>query len=253
MATEERTGFTITTFWMDWLLQPLVLGAAWLTVRWVLADMQQAATLGGWTWLPGWTVTIPLFASVVGWLVVGFGTLIKEEVWEFRFICRGLLIWALSCLVGAILIVLSSMPGGGAPAVHALLNLAGLALTALAIVLPAWVNHGSVDGVVRAARGWTVLMLTSAGCLTVGLLQGYPYSFPRLALALGVFFLLGLGLTEVTWQKTSFPWLLRLFQSNAGGRDYHDQFPTSITWRIEGAAKMVVGIAAALVLIMSSR
>lgn len=33
---------TITTFWVDWLLFPLVLAGAWLTVRWALADSRQA-------------------------------------------------------------------------------------------------------------------------------------------------------------------------------------------------------------------
>jgi hypothetical protein len=37
--------FTITTFWMDWLLQPIVLAAVWLTVRWALTDASQASAL----------------------------------------------------------------------------------------------------------------------------------------------------------------------------------------------------------------
>jgi hypothetical protein len=51
MKTEDST-FTITTFWRDWLLQPVVLEAAWLTARWGLRDMQRAGSLGGWGGCP---------------------------------------------------------------------------------------------------------------------------------------------------------------------------------------------------------
>ena len=63
-----------------------------------------------------------------------------------------------------------------------------------------------------------------------------------------MFFFLGLGLTEVTFGKTSFPWLLRLFQLRVGGREYHDDFPESAAWRIEGIVKLLVGIGTALIL-----
>ena len=46
--------FTITTFWVDWAIMPLMLGAAWLTLSWGLADWRKASQLeaGGET-LPG--------------------------------------------------------------------------------------------------------------------------------------------------------------------------------------------------------
>jgi len=37
--------FTITTFWLDWLLMPIMLAGAWLTTRWALADSRQASDL----------------------------------------------------------------------------------------------------------------------------------------------------------------------------------------------------------------
>ncbi len=37
--------FTITTFWLDWLLMPLLLAGAWLTIRWGLADSRQVSDL----------------------------------------------------------------------------------------------------------------------------------------------------------------------------------------------------------------
>ena len=37
---------TITTYWLDWLLLPIMLGAGWLTFRWAMADFNLASSLG---------------------------------------------------------------------------------------------------------------------------------------------------------------------------------------------------------------
>ena len=243
--------FTITTFWMDWVLQPLVLGAAWLTIRWGLADMNQASNLGTWGAIPAWVVSIPLFVTAAGWVITGFGMLIKEEYWEFRFISSGLIIWAVCCLIGAGLILLGFLQGGSGFGLAGLLSFIGLVLMSLTIVLPGRVDHSPIDKVIRAGRVWFMLLAVCVGCLLAGMLLGFPYSFPRFPLGIGVLFFFGLGMTEVTWGKTSFPWLLRLFQPHAGGREYHDRFPVSTAWRIEGAVKMLVGIGAAVVLVIA--
>ena len=242
--------FTITTFWLDWLLFPIVLGAVWLTVRWALVDIGQASDLKTWGAVPAWAVSIPLLVTAAGWLIIGFGMLIKEEYWEFRFISNGLIIWALCCLMGAALMLLGFLRGGSGFGVAGLLNLVGLALMSLTIVLPAWVDHSPVDKVIRSARVWFVLLTACVGCLIAGIVLGFPYSFPRFPLGIGAFFFLGLGLTEITFRKTSFPWLLRLFQPRVGGREYHGAFPESAAWRIEGIVKMLVGTGAAVILVI---
>ena len=244
--------FTITTFWLDWLLFPIVLGAVWLTLRWALADMSQASNLGTWGAMPAWVVSIPLFLTAAGWVIIGLGMLIKEEYWEFRMISSGLIIWALCCLIGAGLILLGFLQGDSDFGVAGLLNLIGLVLMALVIVLPACVDHSPIDKVIRVARLWFVLLAVSVGCLMGGMLLGYPYNFPRFPLGIGAFFLFGLGLTEITFSKTSLPWLLRLFQLHIGGREYHDRFPESTAWRTEGLVKLLVGIGTAVIIIIVS-
>jgi hypothetical protein len=248
---EKSERITITSFWMDWLLEPVALGAAWLTVRWGLADMSQAAHLATWPTLPTWCVSIPLFLSAAGWLVVGFGMLVKEEVWEFRFIRSGLIVWAVSSLMGALLVLLGILHGHGAFGFAGGLSLVGLVLLSVAILLPAWIDHSSVRKVTRSARVWTGLLVLCVACLVASTLMGFPYLFARFPLAVGAFFLVGLGLTEVAWCKTSFPWFLRVLQTKAGGREYHDAFTESLAWRAEGVIKMVLGIGAAVILIVA--
>lgn len=185
-------------------------------------------------------------------MIIGLGTLIKEEYWEFRFISSGLIIWAVCCLIGAGLILLDFLRKGSDFGLADLLNFIGPVLMSLIIVLPARVDHSSVDKVIRVARVWFVLLVICMGCLMASMLLGFPYNFPRFPLGIGAFFFFGLGLTEITFGKTSFPWLLRLFQPHVGGREYHDDFPESAAWRIEGVVKLLVGIGAAAILIIVS-
>jgi hypothetical protein len=99
---------TITTFWLDWLLLPIMLGAGWLTFRWALADFNLASSLGAsGTALPPWAVAVPLAVSAIGWVILGLGSLIREEYYEHRIWVAILVVWSLSCLIGAGLIVWS--------------------------------------------------------------------------------------------------------------------------------------------------
>lgn len=141
--------FTITTFWLDWLFFPIVLGAAWLTLRWALADTSQASNLGTWGVMPAWVVSISLFVTAAGWVIIGLGMLIKEEYWEFRMISSGLIIWTLCCLIGAGLILLGFLRGNSGFGVAGLLDLIGLVL--MSFPTPDCRPSGSSSREVRAA------------------------------------------------------------------------------------------------------
>ena len=119
---------TITSFWFDWLLLPIMLGASWLTLRWALADWHLASELAtaGEVTLPAWAVSMPLFICAASWVVLGFGSLIREEYYEHRIWCAILAIWALSCLFGAGAILCGMMLGSFDFGVAGLLCTTGL-------------------------------------------------------------------------------------------------------------------------------
>ena len=243
---------TVTTFWMDWLFLPIILGAVWLTLRWALSDLSLARELGVGEALPAWVVPIPLFISATAFVIIGLGMLIREEYWEFRALCSGLILCSFSCIIGAGLILFSFLQGDSGFGVPGLLNFIGLVLMSLTIVLPARVDHSSVDKVIRSAHLWFVLLAVCVGFLMAGMLLGFPYNFPRFALGFGALFFFGLGLAEIPFKKTSFPWLICLWKPHIGGREFHDNFPESGVWRIQGLAKLLVGISIAVILIIVS-
>ena len=244
---------TITSFWLDWLLLPIMLGAAWLTLRWALTDFHLASNLGAQqTALPAWAVSIPLVISAAGWAILGLGSLIREEYWEHRIWCCILALWSLCCLVGAVLILLSFLRGGGGFGVAGILNLVGLALIALMLTLPALMEVPLQAKAVRFSRAWTVLLAVCVGCLLAGMLLGFPYNFPRFGLGIGVLSFFGLGALEISSSQPAFPWLPRLWDLELGQEEFLAGLPRSKVWRVEGLVKLLAAMGCGIILVILS-
>lgn len=246
--------FTITTFWLDWLLMPIMLAAAWLTARWALSDSRQASKLAaeGEVSLPAWVFSAPLFIAAAAWITAGLGTLIREDYWEMRVIFAAFILWTLCCFLGAGLLVFDFLRKGGNLSTGGILNLIGLGLMSLLMVLPGLIDHSSPTSVALIGHLWFSLLAVCVGFLLGGVIAGFPYKFPRFPLGLGAFFLIGWGLSEITFRQASFPWLVRIWNLHLG-MAYLDAFPISAGWLIMGMVKVLVGISAAAILILALR
>lgn len=246
--------FTITTFWLDWLLMPIMLTFAWLTVRWALADSRQASDMKvvRGSFLPAWTFSIPLFIAAAAWVIAGFGALIKEDYWEMRVILVAFFLWTICCMVGGVLLFLNFLRKGRKLGTAGILNLIGLVLMSVLMILPGLIDYSSPANVTLIGHVWFVLLVVSVGLFTSGVLLGFPYKFPRFPLGLGIFFLVGWGLSEVAFSQASFPWLVRIWKLHLG-LEYLEDFPISIRWQIAGAVKFILGIGTAAILFIASR
>jgi hypothetical protein len=242
--------FTITTFWLDWLLVPVMLAGAWLTARWALADSRQASKLEaeGKSFISAWAFSIPLLIAAAAWIIAGLGTLIREDYWEMRMIFAAFVLWTLCCIFGAGLVFLGILRKSSWFGAGGILSLLGLALMSLLMFLPGLVDHSSPTNVNLIGHIWFVLLAVSVGLLLGGVILGFPYKFPRFPLGLGAFFLVGWGLSEIAFRQASFPWLVRIWKLHLG-LEYLDAFPMSAGWQIVGAVKVLAGIGAALMLI----
>jgi hypothetical protein len=244
---------TITSCWIDWLLLPIMLGAGWLTLRWAMADVNLASNLGAQgAALPPWAVALPLTVSAVGWVILGLGSLIREEYYEHRIWVAILAVWSLSCFVGAGLIGLSFLRGNNGFGLAGTFNLIGLVLTALMLSLPAFMDVPLGDRAIRFSRQWTLLLAACVGSLSAGLLLGFPYNFPRFPLGIGAFSFFGLGLVEIDDSAPAFPWLPRLYDLDLEQDVFLAGLPKSTMWQIEGLVKVLIGIVTAAVLISVS-
>jgi hypothetical protein len=245
---------TVTTFWLDWLLMPILLAGAWLTIRWALADVKRASTLqaGGEPVAPAWAFSVPLCIAAAAWVIAGLGTLIREDYWEMRVIFVAFLLWTLCCVVSAALLIANLLGKRRASDVAAVPNLIGLVLMSLLMVLPGLIDHSSPASVTLVGHIWFLLLAASVGLLAAGTLQGFPYRFPRFPLGLGVLFLIGWGLSEIAFSQASFPWLVRIWRPRLG-LEYLDAFLISVGWQIAGAVKVLAGIGAVVILVIPSR
>jgi len=246
--------FTITTFWLDWLLVPVMLVAAWLTARWALTDSRQASKLEAEreSFIPTWAFSIPLLIAAAAWVIAGLGTLIREDYWEMRVIFGAFVLWTLCCMLGAGLLFLGFLRKGRGFGTAGILNLIGLASMSLLMVLPGLIDHSSPANVTLVGHVWFLLLAVCVGLLMGGVILGFPYKFPRFPLGLGVFFLVGWGLSEIAFSQASFPWLVRIWKLHLG-LEYIDAFPVSAAWQIVGAVKVLAGIGAVLILAIASR
>jgi hypothetical protein len=246
--------FTITTFWLDWLLMPIMLVGAWLTIRWALSDSRRAAEMevAGESFVPTWAFSVPLFIASAAWVIAGLGALIKEDYWEMRVIFVAFLLWTLCCIVGAVILFISFLSKGKDIGAVGVMNLIGLTLMSVLMILPGVINYSSPANVTLIGHIWFVLLAISVGLLTGGMLLGFPFKFPRFPLGLGVLFLIGWGLSEVTFSQASFPWLVRIWRSHLG-LEYLDAFPVSSGWQVAGAVKFLLGIGTVAILFIASR
>jgi hypothetical protein len=246
--------FTITTFWLDWLLVPIMLVFAWLTVRWAIADSRQASNMKvvRGSFLPAWTFSIPLFIAAAAWVIAGFGALIKEDYWEMQVILVAFFLWTLCCMVGGVLLFLIFLRKGRELGTAGIFNSIGLVLMSVLMILPGLIDYSSPANVTLVGHVWFVLLVVSVGLFTGGVLLGFPYNFPRFPLGLGIFFLIGWGLSEVAFSQASFPWLVRIWRLHLG-LEYLEAFPISGGWRITGAIKFMLGAVTAAILFIASR
>lgn len=243
---------TITSFWLDWLLLPITLGASWLTYHWALADFRLASNPDMPASLPPWAVALPLAVCAVSWVFVGLGSLVREEYYEHRVWVAVLIAWSFSSLIGAGLIGFSFLRGDFTFGLAGALDLIGLVLMAVMLTLPAFMKVPLGISAIRFSRQWTVLLTASAGCLMAGLLLGFPYNFPRFSLGIGAFSFFGLGALEIGISSPAIPWLPRLYDFEMEQETFNAGLPKSTVWRIEGLIKAVVGIGTAIMLIIAS-
>ena len=234
--------FTITTFWGDWAIMPLFLGAAWLTMRWGFDDWKKAERLQTQEkTLPGWAVLLPLCTSSIGFLIIALVVLIKEPYWEHRGLLAGQLLLLACCLIGSYLILITYLRGGPGFGTAGILELIGLLLMSSLLVLPALFVHSSPTALNFATHLWFGLLVICTGCLLSGILLGFPYNFARLPLWIVGLYAFGVGLMEITFRKPGFPNLIYVWDFDLG-LNFLDPLSPSPAWLIAGWIKISLAI-----------
>jgi O-antigen/teichoic acid export membrane protein len=245
--------FTITTFWVDWAMMPLMLGAAWLTLRWGLADWRKASQLEArGEILPGWAVFLSLATSAVGFVLLGLSVLVKEPYWEHRGLWAGQMLLLTGCFIGAVLALLGFLRGGSEFGIAAVSSATGLLLMSVLLVLPALFVNSPPTQYTLAACLWFGLLMVCAGCLTAGMLLGFPYNYARFPLGIAGIYAFGIGLMEIGFKRPGFSHLLYVWDFRLG-LDYVYAGPESTAWQIAGLAKTLLAVGAVTISAIGSR
>jgi hypothetical protein len=244
--------FTITTFWVDWTVMPLMLGAAWLTLRWGLADWRKASQFEAkGAILPGWAVFLPLAISALGFVLLGLSMLVKEPYWEHRGLWAGQVLLLAGCFVGAVLALLEFLRGDSGFGSAVLLSAIGLLLMSMLLVLPALFVNSPPAQYTLAAYLWFGLLVICVGCLTTGMLLGFPYSFARFPLGIACIYAFGIGLMEIGFKRPGFSHLLYVWDFRLE-LDYVYTGPEATAWQIAGLAKIVLAVGVVMASVIAS-
>ena len=237
---------------LDWLFVMVLLVVAWAAIRWAQADYRQASekASAGQSGPPQWVISLPLFIVAASLAIAALGTAVGEDYWELRAFALVFVLWSLSFVLYAGVLMFSP-PGEDKGAGRGQV-LIGLVLSSLSLLLPGLMGHASPESASQFSHGWFLLVAVSVTFLLSGVLKGHSHRFPKFAAGLGILQLVGWGLTELFFASPSFPWLIRVWNLTLPA-DYIASFPIAPTWRVAGAIKVLVGMAALASLLINSR
>ena len=243
---------SLSARYLDWFFVLVLLAVASAAVRWARVDSRQASEQApaGQSQAPPWAVSMPLFIVAASLVVAALGTAVGEDYWELRSFVLVFVLWALSFMLYAGVLML--WPQGGDEGAGQVRVLIGLVLTSLSLLLPVLFGRASPESASQFSHGWFLLVAVSVTCILSGVLKGHSHRFPKFAAGLGMLQLVGWGLTELCFASPSFPWLIRIWNLTLPA-DYIASFPTAPTWRVAGAVKVLVGTAALATLLINSR
>ncbi len=230
---QKPESITITTFWLDWLLLPITFALGIYTFKWAVRDFRKAKREK--RKLP-FLSSFPLIIAGLSWLMLGPASLIRDEYYEHRVWCLGIAIWALSCLIGGILALISHKKTKS--------NIfAGLGLLLLSFILlyPATIDVPLGDNAVVFSHIWTVLMLICTFLLVKSELLKFRYLYVRLGIAIILLFLFASAALEIPGSQPMGPWFARLWDFKLSQDEFNSLLPISVIWQIDGVVKLVIG------------
>jgi hypothetical protein len=81
------------------------------------------------------------------------------------------------------------------------------------------------------------------------MIRGFPYNYPRFALAIGILAFIGLGGIEIDSGQSGFPWFPRIWDLQLEQAEFEAKLPDpAIGWRIIGSIKLLLGIGCGVLL-----
>ena len=250
--TRKHPPITITTFWVDWLLLPIMIAFGFITLRWSLADYRLTRYEYGKSILFSLSLAIPLAINALAWVITGLASLIKEEYYELRVWRIVLFLWTMCSLLGGLLTSIMYMTNDTFSHFNSIAITLGLILVAFIIGFPAFLKIPTGKKADEFSFIWTILIFISTVLLLYGVLQDFPYNFPKLMLAVCFLFFFASGSLEFASKKPIFPWFPRVWKKEEFGKieEFEKSLPISNLWRIVGFIKIIISIFLIIVFIL---
>jgi len=243
---------SVTTYWLDWILLPFMLGLAYLFCRWALLDYNLAYSTFNLGKILSLVVSIPLFIIALTFFIVGFASLIKEEYYELRVWRAVLFIWTLYSIFAGVITLWIYFIAKDIGLFNAVFVTLGFLIVAFVIGFPAFIKMLKGGEINIFSHLWTVLIFLSSLFLGIGVYTGFPFMYVKFGLGFSLLFFFATGCMEAVSKQPVFPWFPRIWKVEEFGKmeEFISSLPKSLIWRIMGIVKLLVSIVIVIIIII---
>ncbi len=243
---------SVTTYWLDWILLPFMLGLAYLFCRWALLDYNLANSTFNLGKILSLIVSIPLFIIALTFFIVGFASLIKEEYYELRIWRAVLFIWTLYSIFAGVITLWIYFIVEDIGLFKVVFVTSGFLIIAFVIGFPALIRIPEGRKISTFSHLWAILIFLSSLFLGIGVYTGFPFMYVKFGLGFSLLFFFASGCMEAVSKQPVFPWFPRVWKVEEFGKmdEFISSLPKRFIWRIMGIVKLLVSIVIVIIIII---
>lgn len=243
---------SITTYWLDWILLPFMLGLAYLFCRWAVLDYNLASNTLNLGKIFSLIATIPLFIIAVTFFIVAFASLIKEEYYELRIWRAVLFIWTVYSFFAGTITLWIYFIVKDINLFKAIFVTLGFLIIAFVIGFPALIKMLKGRKINIFSHLWTILIFLSSLFLGIGVYAGFPFMYVKFGLGFSLLFFFASGCIEAVSKQPVFPWFPRVWKVEEFGKmeEFIGSLPKRFIWRIIGIIKLLVSVVILIIIIV---
>lgn len=235
MVEDEKN--SVIGFWQVLLVFTMCV-FGWCAYTWLVFDIQTAQALQ--SSLPAWFFAVPVVIGMLGWIVLGLGTVVIPSSRQYvRFSCA-LLLWIFSCAIGFGVVVYGLIAEPGSYRIGGVLIAGGLALHALILIMLIFKQPPGTDALFSHIQ--STLLFIAAFSISAGVQQGFVYRFPGFVLGLASFLFFVTGIIEILNARPGFTRLSCLWKEQPSGSEPSSIPQVKSWWKFHGVVMLLCAV-----------
>lgn len=236
MEKRERTN--VIGSWHTALLLLSMCISGWFALRWLLSDVQTVRALH--SSLPVWSIAVLLVVWVLGWVILGLGTVVIPSGRQYMRFRSALVLWIVSSIAGFGVVVFGLITEPGMYRIGGILIAGGLALHTLILVMLIFKQPPGTEALFSHIQ--STLLFMAAFSISAGVQQDFVYRFPGFVLGLVSFLFFVTGSIEILSARPGLARLSCLWKKEPHGTQPETPPSTRTWWKFHGVVLLLCGV-----------